>query len=639
KSILLKLSKRKNLSVVKLQGKERSIALLFGKNLNSKRLRRAANKIRAQNGLKERFKQGLVHSGLYMSQMREVFLEAGLPIELLVLPHVESSFNYKAYSKFGAAGIWQFTRSTGRHYMKISYAVDERLDPIRATESAAKLLKHNYQTLGSWPLAITAYNHGLYGMKRAIRKHGHDLGRIVKYYRSRSFGFASSNFYAEFLAALHITNNYKAYFGEIEFHKPKDYIIFETPDYITVKTLIDFLEIEPEEFAELNPALRTPALKSMRRIPRHFKIRIPMRENLNLTELYAKISPQFKFDEQVRPEWHKVRSGERLSIIARKYRVSLKDLMAVNNIDNPHLIYAGQNLQIPASNRTSYKSSMAAVKVKETGPLVEASDLKKDKTTILDVPRSIRIEHETDEIEPKAGPTIAAIDREVFKLNNVDYVEAKSSIKTDTIMEQNKRLSFVEVQEIEAQVESLEDEMALALPDYYVELTKSMDTRVVRIPYYELEPVSFHDIEFPENGQVQVEPDETLGHFADWLAVPTQKIRTINGLAYNEAIRIGQPLWLTFEKVTPEEFHRRRLEYHQGIEEDFYRNFSVEGDKLYKIRRGENIWIVCNRIFEIPYWLVKKYNPQKNLLQLVANEEIVIPIVEAKYHPSGLLDE
>ena len=144
KSILLKLSRKKNLKIESLKGKERYIASLFNGELTSKRLRKASRNIRGQNGLRERFRLGLQRSGLYLPYMKKIFQEANLPLELLAIPHVESSFNYKAYSKLGAAGIWQFTRSTGRSYMKISYEVDERLDPIRATESAALHLKRNH---------------------------------------------------------------------------------------------------------------------------------------------------------------------------------------------------------------------------------------------------------------------------------------------------------------------------------------------------------------------------------------------------------------------------------------------------------------------------------------------------------------
>ena len=122
------------------------------------------------------------------------------------MPHVESSFDPYAYSKVGAAGLWQFMRSTGRRFLRIDAAVDERLDPYRATEAAAQLLSYNYRLLGSWPLAITAYNHGAEGMRRAREQLGtDDIVRIVRDYHSPTFGFASRNFYVSFLAALTVS--------------------------------------------------------------------------------------------------------------------------------------------------------------------------------------------------------------------------------------------------------------------------------------------------------------------------------------------------------------------------------------------------------------------------------------------------
>ncbi len=177
---------------------------------------------------------------------------------------------------------------------------------------------------------------------------------------------------------------------------------------------------------------------------------------------------------------------------------------------------------------------------------------------------------------------------------------------------------------------AFEQEMEVALPDFYVEMTRDWHTRVVRTPQHALAQISLRTLDFPQNGQVRVEPDETLGHFAEWLQTSTQRLRNLNRLSHSEPIRIEQPLLLTFENVTPEEFHRRRLEYHQGIEEDFYNNYSVGGETVYKVKRGENIWIICNREFEIPYWLIKRYNPQADLLRLTAGQELIVPIVEPK---------
>ncbi len=638
RSVLLALANKGMLEYAVLAQKEKQVAALFGISLNSSRLKRAAYNIRAQSGLRERFKLGLQRSGVYLSKMREVFRDAGLPLELLVLPHVESSFNYKAYSKMGAAGIWQFTRATGRRYMKINYEVDERLDPITATECAAEHLKRNFETLGSWPLAITAYNHGLNGMVRAQRFNGNDLGEIVQNYQSRSFGFASRNFYAEFLAALHVSNNFTYYFGDIQFHEPIDFAVFQTTDYITVNSLLRTLKIELEEFAKLNPALRPPVLESKRRIPRNFAIRLPAREELDMGELYAKISPKEKFAEQIRPEWHKVEVGENLSLIAQKYGVTLRELMALNNLDHRQVIYAGQNLQIPAGAKAGMEASVAATASVETPTqLAEATESRpKEKTSVTDVPPAATISPAQVEALPVEPRATADRRTESSSPREPDLVSITPTSPANVEPPADGTTSAGHL--MENRVAAIAEEMEWALPDFYAEVTKSMATRIVRIPQYEVVQESFRNIAFPENGQVKVEPDETLGHFAEWLEVPARKLRAINRLDYDQPIRIEQPLWLTFERVTPEEFQRRRLEYHQTIEEDFYRNYRVVGENVYNVRRGENIWLICNRVFEIPYWLVKKYNSNTDLLRLVGGQELVIPSVVAK-NGGGVINE
>ena len=146
---------------------EQRILLLWGSKADAARLKKAAGDIRFQRGQSDRFQEGMARSGQWNDYINSVMDEKGLPRELGILPHVESSFNPKAYSSAGAAGIWQFTRSTGRRYMQVDYVVDERMDPFAATEAAAQLLEHNLQVTGSWPLALTAYNHGAASLRRA----------------------------------------------------------------------------------------------------------------------------------------------------------------------------------------------------------------------------------------------------------------------------------------------------------------------------------------------------------------------------------------------------------------------------------------------------------------------------------------
>lgn len=168
-------------------------------------LERAAGGVRAQQGLRQRVEEGLARSRTLLPRIVSILRRHEVPVELAALPLVESAFDPTARSKAGAVGLWQFIHSTGRQYLTISRRRDDRRDPIRSTEAAARLLRHNYQALGSWPLAVMAYNHGQHGILTAKGTVGSSaVEEIVARYAGPRFGFASRNFYAQFLAAVEI---------------------------------------------------------------------------------------------------------------------------------------------------------------------------------------------------------------------------------------------------------------------------------------------------------------------------------------------------------------------------------------------------------------------------------------------------
>ncbi|HUY27603.1 MAG TPA: transglycosylase SLT domain-containing protein [Candidatus Binataceae bacterium] len=194
---------------------ERRVAAMFnGEGSGAYAL--AAQNLRVQEGLRERFREGLLRSRYYRPTMERIFSQAGLPPELVTLAQIESGFESRAHSSAGACGIWQFTRATGRKYLRITRYRDDRLNPIRSTEAAAKLLRYNYNVLGDWPLAITAYNYGAGGTARAAESSGGNYARMVARYNGPHFGFAVKNYYAEFLAALQVHRDEDVYFPGIE---------------------------------------------------------------------------------------------------------------------------------------------------------------------------------------------------------------------------------------------------------------------------------------------------------------------------------------------------------------------------------------------------------------------------------------
>lgn len=238
-----------------------------------------AARLRAQTGLRDKFARALQRSGRYLSHFEAIFAAYGLPVELTRLVFVESLFQEGARSRVGAGGLWQFMPSTARiHGLKVSRTLDERFDPLRACQGAARLLKSSYEELGSWPLAITAYNTGVGHMRRAVRVIGTtDLGRIIELYQSPGFGFASRNFYAEFLAALDVQKNADQYFSQVLREPPLAFDLIQLPVSASFSELAFWANTTVEELRDLNPSYSSSVFEGRYLLSAGTEVRIPPR--------------------------------------------------------------------------------------------------------------------------------------------------------------------------------------------------------------------------------------------------------------------------------------------------------------------------------------------------------------------------
>jgi len=224
----------------------------------------ASERLRSQRGLKERFKRGLEISGRYDALFRQIFRDAGLPEDLAFLPHVESSFQLHAHSSAGAVGVWQFTKGAAQTYMRHWPRLDERRDPVASARGAARYLDDALDRLEDWALALTSYNHGIGGMKRARRAFGTDFGAIVQRYDGPRFGFASRNFYASFLAAREVAGNHQRFFPEgVAFEAPLDWDRVILPGPVRAPELARYYAVPHAQLAALNPAW-TPGVRDGR---------------------------------------------------------------------------------------------------------------------------------------------------------------------------------------------------------------------------------------------------------------------------------------------------------------------------------------------------------------------------------------
>ncbi|OFZ14559.1 MAG: hypothetical protein A2X86_18115 [Bdellovibrionales bacterium GWA2_49_15] len=551
-------------------------------NRSAGELQAMGQEVRWQQGLSDRFKEGVQRSYLYLDKIREIFKEEDVPTELAFLPHVESSFNYRAYSKVGAAGIWQFMRSTARLFgLKANYILDERLDPIKAARSAARLLRNDYVRTGSWPLAITSYNHGVHGIVRAVNNMGNDdIEDMVKNYNGRRFGFASQNFFACFIAAYELASEPNKYFGDFEKAAPIQFFEINLQKSLRIKTILDLLKLDEETFLYYNRAIRPMASRYNYNIPANYQLKLPMElyqgrnEFLSRLEIKSEESPQISTDS-----FHIVDHGDSLFTISRFYHIPIDRLIEANGLLNPSSIHRGQKILLPTHEGILAKAA------KKVQPVARVNVV---------VPREVVTEVVSEEV--------ATIFPQTFDFYQ-PLPPLPAFLDLDLILEENvERTQLVMLAQNDVEV----------LPD---DITKNYDFDLVKIS---------HNVY-----QITIEIDETLGHYADWMGGGLSKIRALNGRKVIRGLTFGQKIELPITDEMVGDFNAKRFQYHQSIEEDFYQNYTVSGVQTYKVASGNSIESI-SREQEIPLWLIRKYRPDKQDLNLFKGQEIELPLIQPK---------
>jgi membrane-bound lytic murein transglycosylase D len=560
----------------------RRVARLWAHSSDAQRFDIAAGRVRCQTGQKDRFEAGLVRSGAYMDAILEILQAHGLPADIAYLPHVESSFNPNAYSKFGAAGMWQFMPATGKRFMVVDYTLDERRDPLTAAQGAARLLLENFTKLGDWPSAITAYNHGTAGMERAKRVHG-DFVSIFQNYSGRAFGFASRNFYAEFLAAREAASNYRKYFGELSLDRPVPTRTVVLAQYAAFEDLSAHFQVDPQTLKQMNLALRPPVIDGQKLVPKGYTLRLPA--DSGNAQLVAAIPASLYQNAQRPSRFHVVQPGDTVGKIARQHGVTVSDLILANNLDRRATIYPQQTLRIHGKTDPAPPSVLVAAKKMKPATLSPAT------AAVTVAPQ-----------KPEAAiPDHAA--------SGSDW--ATLSYPTPVLA------SIIPLSPIEPLSESARKEMT--------DLTQARNEQIVAVD------VGFERL-FQKQGRpagiIRVVVEETLGHYADWAKVSVAHIRNLNGMGSGSALKLHQTIEVPLHIVDARVFEQSRYEFHKRLQEDFFAVYRIGELRPYRVQRGDNYWKLCQDKFQIPMWLLKHCNPDVDLANLRISQKLVIPIVE-----------
>ncbi len=623
---------------------EKSYAALYKAHAPENALAGAHDRVRFQLGQKERFRMGLESSTAYLDTIRAIFDKYNVPKRLAYLPHVESSFNLESYSRVGAAGVWQFMRGTGRQFLHINYLIDERRDPILSTIAAAKLLRSNFQILGAWPLAVTAYNHGANGMKRAVESTGsRDIEVILQRYSSPSFQFASKNFYACFLAASDIAMHASEHFPNLDCAEKLQFKDVKLPSYMRPSVITKYLNIPLNVLREFNPAIRPVVFNQQKQLPAGCEIRVP-RDIApgSMEKLLAAIPDSLKSNEPERSEYYTVQSGDNLLSIASRFGVSVAQLTLDNNINRKNKIYEGQVLRVPQRGTTVAAAPAQAA---------FAEAIQNQETP---VPEERLVEPESSRMPAAAAltwpPKTARANSESIFVSKRPLVPAETThgpqiTKRPVTVSPIAQLSQKEKKAPAAAPAPIPEAAlpttARGLPDSLKEIavaaavtspSPSAGLKPSVLPKFDVEIYNLEITLSPDGStaQLRVSVDETIGHYADWLDIPTYRIRQLNRMGGRSDIRIGSPILVPADQPSLDKLVKARLEYHMAIEEDFYARYKVTDIKQKTVLRGTALWDICNGQDQIPLWLLKKYNKHLDLGTLIPGAVLWIPVIEEK---------
>lgn len=313
---------------------------------------------------RERFQRFLDRGKRYQDVVENVLEENGLPAELYYLAMIESGYQTHAKSRASAVGVWQFIKGTGSRYgLRIDAYVDERRDPIRATEAAVRYLRDLYNVFGSWHLAMAGYNAGEYRVVRAVfGAKTRDFWELV---RKKALPSETRNYIPKFLAAVEIGQNPRKY----GFRTPKaeaypDLVAISVPAHLKIKDIGTIAAVDDVEIAKYNPHLlraTVPPGKEMYEV----WVPVPLAQHVQKAEsrLASKAKQRSVASVAVvgKASEHKVRRGENLSLIANRYGTTASRLRRINGLKS-NRIYPGMRLRLKTNVYSAGKTQYYTVR-------------------------------------------------------------------------------------------------------------------------------------------------------------------------------------------------------------------------------------------------------------------------------------
>lgn|GEM_PF-734047 len=672
---------------------ERKLRATFPDYWDSTGIILSCDRLRFQRGLKGKYRAGLERSYRYLPLIDSIMLAEGVPERLRFLPHVESSFYPFAYSKVGAAGMWQFMKSSAKRFkVKVTYQVDERRDPQVSTQAAARMLAYNFRLLKSWPLAIVAYNHGPGGLAVAARQTGtRDLGTIIKSYYSNSFGFASKNFYAEFLAASSIALKADSLFPDLRKMEPLQYQYLILSKPLATRYLCTVTGLTPDELEEYNLGLRPTTFRGTAQLPKGFALRLPA--STDLASISAKLGGQVLASAAMPraasahpPAPVAVALAEPSAVPALAPaapsagvtdtlpQATLAMANPQDKVDNragnadPSVVVPDK-AKAKLSAKSAAKAAKEAVKVaaaaktsgQEPKPQAAISGVSDADVASWKTPREAAREKVRDRIlentrESAPGKTPAAKPANAKPPQPIGPVatatpsvpqsaalpksgpgpstsSAAATASSSSSASANAAANSAAQNPVSTSVAVAAPSSEAGNPDEHLVdpalALQASDLDKLAHPMDRFNPATYKlDYTYADgNLSFLAGPEETLSHYAEWAWVSEKTLRNLNKIRNPKDFRIGRRIRIPLTEEKAKEFQKRREEFYRANEEDFYGNYYVSITEPFVVEKGMNLWS-WSQEREIPFWLLQKHNPGKALNELHPGDTLNLPVIE-----------
>jgi membrane-bound lytic murein transglycosylase D len=517
-------------------------------------------------------------------------------------------------------------------------------------------------------------------MRRAKESVGtDDFVKINRTYNSRTFGFASRNFYPSFLAALTIDENPEKYFGQFDRRPEQRFREVTMPAYVRLATLERALGLDREQLRVLNPGWRPTIFNGTRLIPRGYRLRLPAdtAEKWTAEMLASRLPPNELYAGQVVARSHRVRKGETLAAIAARHGMTAARLAEMNGISPTAPLRAGRRLNLPEQLPRLLAAANAAP------PSPAATSPSPENATAASAPADdFYVVRRGDSLQVIAA-RVRVPEAHLLAMNSLKDPDRlyegqrlriagslRAEIAAASEVESETKVAAIDAARGEAQregavVEVVREETtrpigsgepfrgrprSAAATAMEAATTTEVASSVVQAAEVAREPVSASqaeelgpalgpvavaqaladsiDYQVRDDGSIRVEATETLGHYADWLKLPTQRLRNLNKLKARQPVQLGQKLALDYSRVSRESFEQIRRDYHAKMQGEYFAQHRIAGTEVYIVRRGDSLWTMTQKFSNLPIWLLRQYNPDTDLSDLRAGTQVVMPRVE-----------